>query len=780
MLKGLLKGKVSYGKGRHRVFLRLLIPYILFLILPMVVGWIIYNKTIDIMEKEVTANHMNLLEQSKNILERRLDEISSITQQLAADSRIIQFQPIIDPFEGTNTYRVLDTTKSLYNYKLSNNFIFNYYILFKNSELVLTPDAIYQFKDFFENVARYSGQNEASWKKQIFEQFQTRKFLPSQEVMVNNLPYTMLTYIQSLGYPGNPQGAIAVMIDNKEIQKLFHGLDNSAGSWAYIIDDQGRMISSLTLDSSPLQVDIGSLVGSKGVVEQTINSNPMMITYIKSTSNGWTYLVGQPTHVVLEKVRYIQKIVFSLTFIFLVLGVFAAYVLAYRNSKPLKNIVNMILEKADVHPQHRDAYGLIGDTVSGLISNNHLLKVEMEQQVPLLRAAYFQRLLNGEFLSVNDANALLKHVGLDVQGMSYVVAMLHLRGFDNGYSGDLLEELDVKRVLVKEMLRKKMDYDGFVYDVAEDQIAVLFCCNQTQSDNYKQHIERKLEEVEEEINPLLKLIPIYGVGGMYDSLTGVSRSYEQARQALNFQIWQNNEGILWFDELPNDPNNYYFPSELEVRLMNLAKAGDYAEVQHTLEEIYRENFERRRLSFAVMQLFLYEVWGSIVKLLPQMELEREQVFNHMKTLGSEIHSFEDMRKNYQLIMSTYQWICDSANEHKKSQNVQLIENIIAILQESYMDDDLCLDTVADQLRISKVYLSQFFKEQSGINFSDYLENIRMEQAKILMQATGLTINEISNKVGYSSSNTFCRAFKRIHGVSTTAYKKSQTTLKNSV
>lgn len=239
----------------------------------------------------------------------------------------------------------------------------------------------------------------------------------------------MLTYIQSLGYPGNPQGAIAVMIDNRELQKLFHGLDISGDGWAYIVDDQGQLISSLSADAVPLPVDIAKLSGSRGVVEQTIDKKPMMITYVKSASNGWTYLVGQPTHMVLEKVRYIQKITLSLTFLFLVIGVIIAYLLAYRNSKPLRNIVNMIMEKADVSPQHRDAYGLIGETVSGLINNNHRLKSEIEQQAPLLRAAYFQRLLNGEFLSVHDANALLKHVGMDVTGMSYVVAILHLRGW---------------------------------------------------------------------------------------------------------------------------------------------------------------------------------------------------------------------------------------------------------------------------------------------------------------------------------------------------------------
>ncbi len=772
----LVKSEAVRSKGRHRLFARLLIPYLVFLMLAMMIGWIIYQKTIVLIEKEATENHMNLLEQSKDVLDRRLEELASITQQLVADTRIIQFQPVTDPFNGTNTYRIMDMNKSLYDYKLSNNFVFNYYVLFKNSEMVFTSGASYSYEHFFQRVANFNQMDSKAWSSLIANQFHTRHMLPAQNVMMEGLPYSMLTYLQSIGYPGNPQGVIAVMIDQKEIQKLFQGLHISDGGWAYILDNEGKIISSLSpgIEKDHVPFEIKRLTGSKGVIEQELDSNQMMVTYTKSSYNGWTYLVGQPTAVVLGKVRYIQKIIFTFACVFLVAGIFVAYLLAYRNSRPLRNIVNMIMEKTDALSQQRDAIGFIGETVSGLFQNNHRLQSEIEQQVPLLRAAYFQRLLTGQFVSARDADVLLKHVGLDLQGMSYLVTIVHLRGFDNGYSSDLLEELDMKRVLAKEMLRRALDYDGFVYDIADDQFAVLFIYKADQVASYKAHVEQKLKGTRDTINDQLKLVSVYGIGGVCDSLTGISRSYEQAREALNAQIWNNKEGGLWYDELPTDMNNYYFPQDVETRLIHLAKAGDQIEVQHMLDELYRENFEHRHLSMSVMKLFLFEMWGCLVKLLPQMELDQQIVYSRMAVLNSSNDSYDSMRKNYVLIRATFQWVCESANENKKSQNVELIETIIALLQSSYMDSDLCLDKVADQIRISKVYLSQFFKEQTGINFSDYLETLRMEQAKMLLQSTGQTVNEISEHVGYSSSNTFCRAFKRLHGVSPTAYKKLHT------
>ncbi|MCS7462065.1 helix-turn-helix domain-containing protein [Paenibacillus doosanensis] len=759
-------------RARHRLFARLLIPYLVFLMLAIMIGLIIYQKTIVLIEKEATASHMNLLEQSKDILDRRLEELASIAQQLAADTRIMQFQSVTDPYKGTNTFRIMDTNKSLYDYKLSNNFVFNYYVLFKNSEMVFTPGASYSFEHFFNRVANYKGMNYTSWYALMSSDFHMRKVLPAQEISMEGVPYSMLTYIQSLGYPGNPQGAIAIMVDQREIQKLFQGLDISSGGWAYIVDKEGQIISALSPgDANTLPIELGRLVGDRGVVEQRIDAKPMMVTYTKSSYNGWTYVVGQPTAIALGKVRYIQKIIVTFACVFLLAGVLAAYVLAYRNSKPLRALINTIMEKTDVLPQQRDAFGIIGETVNGLFQNNDKLKAEIKQQVPLLRAAYFQRLLNGQFVSSRDFDALLKHVGLDLVGMSYRVAIVRLRGFDKGYSDDLLEELDRSRVLAKELLRRTMDEDGFVCEIGEDQFAVLFTYKLDEREPYKAYVEARLKEARDEIGLQLKLQSVYGVGGACDSLTGISRSYEQAREALNAQLWSNQEGGLWFDELPADMANYYLPQDVETRLIHLAKAGDQTEVQRTLDELYRENFELRQLPIAVMKLFIFEMWGCLVKLLPQMDLDQQTAYNRMSALSGANESYESMSKSYQAIRDTFQWVCESANEHKKSQNVELIDSIIGLLQSSYMDSELCLDVVADRIRISKVYLSQFFKEQTGVNFSDYLESLRMDEAKALLQTTSLTVNDISDRVGYSSSNTFCRAFKRLHGVSPTAFRK---------
>ena len=59
----------------------------------------------------------------------------------------------------------------------------------------------------------------------------------------------------------------------------------------------------------------------------------------------------------------------------------------------------------------------------------------------------------------------------------------------------------------------------------------------------------------------------------------------------------------------------------------------------------------------------------------------------------------------------------------------------------------------------------------GINFSSYLERKRMERAIFLLKDTDLTIQEIYQEIGYNSSHTFRRVFKKTYGVSPNQARK---------
>ena len=84
--------------------------------------------------------------------------------------------------------------------------------------------------------------------------------------------------------------------------------------------------------------------------------------------------------------------------------------------------------------------------------------------------------------------------------------------------------------------------------------------------------------------------------------------------------------------------------------------------------------------------------------------------------------------------------------------------------------NLSLFSVASTFGLSAGYLSHFFKEQTGANFSTHLESVRMTNAQTLLADETVQIQEVARKVGYSNAYSFRRVFKKVTGASPSEYR----------
>jgi AraC-like DNA-binding protein len=79
--------------------------------------------------------------------------------------------------------------------------------------------------------------------------------------------------------------------------------------------------------------------------------------------------------------------------------------------------------------------------------------------------------------------------------------------------------------------------------------------------------------------------------------------------------------------------------------------------------------------------------------------------------------------------------------------------------------------VATEFNVSEGYVSTLFKDQVGVNFSDYVEKLRMEEACNQLQESQISISQIAEEVGYNSIQSFRRAFKKVKGVSPSKFRE---------
>jgi AraC-like DNA-binding protein len=88
----------------------------------------------------------------------------------------------------------------------------------------------------------------------------------------------------------------------------------------------------------------------------------------------------------------------------------------------------------------------------------------------------------------------------------------------------------------------------------------------------------------------------------------------------------------------------------------------------------------------------------------------------------------------------------------------------------HQTEDLSLGQVAKAVNASSFYFCKLFKKSTGINFIDYISNLRIEKAKNLLLNPDCLVSEIAFEVGFQSLTHFNRVFKKLTGVSPSQYR----------
>ncbi len=101
---------------------------------------------------------------------------------------------------------------------------------------------------------------------------------------------------------------------------------------------------------------------------------------------------------------------------------------------------------------------------------------------------------------------------------------------------------------------------------------------------------------------------------------------------------------------------------------------------------------------------------------------------------------------------------------------QKVNEIVEYINKNYASN-LTLSNVANAYNLNPVYLSRIFKEITGFTFLEYLNNVRISEAKRLLRESEMKVIAIANEVGMDNQSHFGRVFKAVTGTTPLQYRK---------
>ncbi len=537
------------------------------------------------------------------------------------------------------------------------------------------------------------------------------------------------------------------------LQEYFSPVLTSSSSLLYVTDKNNTLVFTLgNYDSFSTRIESLLLLADNittkyGQEEFEHSGQNYTITKTISTYNDWNYYLIQPSAYLLNdltayQITYLVAIVAVLIISFLMI-----LSLSRANMKPFE-LMHDRLESS-----HQE--NVI------LQEKNESLQDALTKQRPLVYSAYVARIMKGAVSTeadIQEISDFLKIKGLGKLHFHVLLVSLRL---------DHLDSLSRYQLQEYESLLYRCFYHYFgndilIYHPDVNNFALLLSSDiDTENPDCITQIRNIFTELH---NYLITEYSLWTLGGLGDSNTKLPyfwKSYQQAFEATAFI--QEDQFFQSYHELTRSNETYYYPYEMAGQLTTFIKDANITQINEIFKLIIRENIQFRSISETNLQWLLSDLRTTLIKIrqgLPKEHTENSilQAFDIALATESTIEGMQEL--SIKLASCFKQELTGN----------QLITSIQAYISKNFHDSDLSLKKISEVFSISESYFSYLFKAETGRNFSEYLENLRMQQAMHLLKETDTPLSELYIHLGYSNANSFRRAFKKVYGSSPKAFR----------
>lgn len=426
------------------------------------------------------------------------------------------------------------------------------------------------------------------------------------------------------------------------------------------------------------------------------------------------------------------------------LGLFLIVITAIANLKPLMHVA----ERAES----------IGSKAKGMWKINAVFEQEAEKSRALsqalslhksfLKNACANRLIHGKGLNGASLEEMLQNAGVFIRGSRLYAVIIALHEED--VAGPM-------QTLMLEVLSRFSDNLTVLALESEAVTLAVYSENEDEIDRRKSFFTDVYNALRENAN----IETAFYVGPVSESLDKLSDSFTTAawlRSTSTMDTWLNLSDSIREDE---DLGGILTEAEQGILKAKLL-AGDREGLRSQLLSIENEYFVRRSTNGFCRQYIYCRLVEVLVSCASSLSVSKELPPDLLTMNPPEF---------FRWISEMLLRLAEEAGNRLQIKSNQLGEKVFRYIEEHYSDYELTLGSLSAQLKVTGPYLSGLFKKQSGTNFSVYLEKVRIRHAEELLKSADISVDELAQKVGYISADSFRRAFKRVNGVTPTQYRE---------
>ncbi len=307
-------------------------------------------------------------------------------------------------------------------------------------------------------------------------------------------------------------------------------------------------------------------------------------------------------------------------------------------------------------------------------------------------------------------------------------------------------------------LYEKLRLAGYIYWLPwnEKVVAIGDVGDLRSSQRISEKIRETVKKSREELKNCMAGVSASGTG-----IRSLPTLMKQAQGALLYLTFHPEKQIAFYEECRE---------KLERRERELRCSFEKIQFSGKPEEI-EEICERLKQLFQKKMPDKYYVNENLTALYQAYAVQMKISLQERNTL-SVYEEFQRIPCMDDKIKYLFQKLKDAnqrrGNKDYQGENLE-IRRTMEYIQKHYTEE-ISLKTVADHVGLSENYLSNLFKNEVGDNLTNYVNQLRIEQAKKLIATTSMKTYEIAEAVGYHSASYFSTIFRKITGSPISTYK----------
>lgn len=768
-----------YRARKKSVFFLMLFSYAFILLIPVFFCGIVYVIASNEITDEVNRSSIAMLKQMQVAIDSTLDEAQRLSINITNNKKVFKVAGFKAPLQNSDKYAVSELLTELKGYSMTSKCIKSFYIYFKELDIIISSVTAGESKAMYEVLGHQGLISYDKWHD-LLRQQHTMHCVPLASEDEEGRSGMMVAFLQSIpiNAPLQPMGTVVVLIDEDELMKMARSIHGANAGDVLIINKNNEVLAatkSYEKASLPVYED---LKGESGVLYLELEGKKVSMFYNTSEISKLKYIEIVSQSIIGQRITNIRSIMLFSILLCILIGGIAAVLLAVRNYNPVKELLKLLADSNSTAYMNRpyNEYHFIQEVLRSTIVEKERLSKRIGEQNLAFRTNYIEKLLKGRIEHKENILDILSSMDIRLYSEYFAVLLFYIDDFGDIFSlvegEDAGKRLETVKFVFKNVVEEisGKNHLGIMIEV-DDMMACLINFKPEGIHDSREELKKIAEEAQEYISSRFHISFTVSVSGAHHMLSGIQEAWEEANEAMEYRLVEGTCKLIQYEDIKTSWNKYFYPLEMEYKLVNCIKAGDSTTAVNIVNIIFDANLTKGILSLQMARCLMYDLISTVIKITEELNSIHPILLLEETDLVGKLMNCRTLPGMKVLMTDILLQVCEKIQSGRKNPSYRMSDSIAEYIKENYNNVNLGLSMIAEYFEITPTYVSRIFKEQMGEGILDYISKIRLEKAKQLLKEGECNIAMVSEKVGYTQSRALIRLFKKYEGVTPGKYKE---------